>query len=170
MRIRTVMASRGIRGLPYKFFYGSTKEMFKMKNLVLCSPMELSSHDKFPRIHPHIHSGMKLWGKYLQLFTIQLFLISITDSFHLCYLHFVAVMNFIHRHGPQAELVVTELELIKEILNNKNGENLKREVTFYLKRLFGNGLMATSRSQKCYKLRKLANQAFHADTFRIIKF
>ncbi|KAH7839468.1 hypothetical protein Vadar_004535 [Vaccinium darrowii] len=54
--------------------------------------MEYSSHHISPRTKPHIHAWKQLYGK-----------------------------NYLMWHGPQAQLVVTEPELIKEILNNKDG-------------------------------------------------
>ncbi|KAH7569957.1 hypothetical protein JRO89_XS05G0024100 [Xanthoceras sorbifolium] len=99
------------------------------------SPMELSHHI-FPRIHPSIYSWVKLYGK-----------------------------NFINWYGHQAQLVVTEPELIKEILNNKDGSYPKTKLEGYVKKLLGEGLV-TSEGEKWFKQRKLANHAFHGESLK----
>ncbi|KAL5759324.1 hypothetical protein ACOSQ2_018162 [Xanthoceras sorbifolium] len=134
-RIQTMMGSQGIRGPPYKFVYGNTNEIINMKTEVMSSPMELSHHI-FPRIHPSIYSWVKLYGK-----------------------------NFINWNGHQAQLVVTEPELIKEILNNKDGSYPKTKLEGYVKKLLGEGLV-TSEGEKWFKQRKLANHAFHGESLK----
>ncbi|KAH9772268.1 cytochrome P450 734A1 [Citrus sinensis] len=95
--------------------------------------MELS-HQIFPITEPHIYSWIKLYGT-----------------------------NFLMWHGSQAELVVAEPKLIKEIMNN-NRSFPKREPREYLK-LLGNGLV-TTRGEKWLKKRKLAVNAFHAENLK----
>ncbi|KAH7569959.1 hypothetical protein JRO89_XS05G0024300 [Xanthoceras sorbifolium] len=106
-----------------------------MKKEVISSPMELSHHI-FPRIHPFIYTWVKLYGK-----------------------------NFIIWYGHQAQLVVTEPELIKEILDNKEESYPKTKLQGYLKKLLGEGLV-TSEGDKWFKQRKLANHAFHGESLK----
>ncbi|XP_022734223.1 cytochrome P450 CYP749A22-like [Durio zibethinus] len=135
IQIQSLMRSQGIKGPPYRFLHGSTKEIINMVKGVMISPMELSHH-VFPRIQPHIYSWMRLYGK-----------------------------NFLYWNGPQAHLVVTEPELVKEILNNKDGAYPKPETEGYWKKLLGNGLVSSS-GEKWVKHRKLANYAFHAESLK----
>ncbi|KAK1552942.1 hypothetical protein Q3G72_026135 [Acer saccharum] len=93
-----MMSSQGIRGPAYRFVHGNTKEIINMRKGVMSSPMELSHHI-FPRIQPHIYTWMKLYGK-----------------------------NFITWYGNRPQLVVTEPEQIKEILNNKDGSYPKTKL------------------------------------------
>ena len=58
MRIKNIMSSQGIKGPPYIFPYGSTKEITSMRS----QSMEIS-HDIFPRIQPHVYSWTKIYGK-----------------------------------------------------------------------------------------------------------
>lgn len=70
-------------------------------------------------------------------------------------------------YGTQAQLIVAEPELIKEILiNNKDKAYTKREPAEYPKKLLGDGLV-TSRGEKWSKQRKLANHAFHAESLKV---
>ncbi|KAK0573969.1 hypothetical protein LWI29_016372 [Acer saccharum] len=130
-----MMSSQGIRGPAYRFVHGNTKEIINMRKGVMSSPMELSHHI-FPRIQPHIYTWMKLYGK-----------------------------NFITWYGNRPQLVVTEPEQIKEILNNKDGSYPKTKLEGYVKKLLGDGLVMTE-GEKWFKLRKLANHAFHGESLR----
>ncbi|KAL6577745.1 hypothetical protein OROMI_010073 [Orobanche minor] len=98
--------------------------------------MDMSSHDIFPRIQPHLYSWMKLYGN-----------------------------NFLHWIGTQPHVVVTEPELIKEILSNKYGKYPKSKLKGYLKKLLGDGIVVAE-GEKWLKLRKLANHAFHGECLK----
>ncbi|KAK6921871.1 Cytochrome P450 [Dillenia turbinata] len=89
LRIQHLMSLQGIKGPPYKFLFGNTTEIHKMRTSSMQSPMELS-HDIFPRIHPHVSAWTKLYGK-----------------------------NFLYWRGPQPQLVITEPELVREIFSGK---------------------------------------------------
>ncbi|KAJ4839536.1 hypothetical protein Tsubulata_047558 [Turnera subulata] len=133
-RIQSAMSSQGIKGPSYRFFHGNSKEIISLRNEAWKSPMELC-HQIFPRVHPHVYLWKKLYGK-----------------------------NFLMWKGSMPLLVVTESELIKEILNNRDGTYLKPDQP-YLKKLLGNGLI-TTRGEKWFKLRKLANHAFHGESLK----
>lgn len=62
--IQYLMRSQGIKGPPYKFLFGNNKEIFNMKMKSMSAPMELS-HDIFPRISPHFHAWITLYGNKL---------------------------------------------------------------------------------------------------------
>lgn len=74
--------------------------------------------------------------------------------------------NFLQWYGTQAQLVIGEPELCKEILNNRERAYPKREPPPYVKKLLGDGLASTE-GEKWGKLRKLANHAFHGDSLRV---
>lgn len=75
--------------------------------------------------------------------------------------------NYLDWFGSQAQLVVTEPELVKEILNNKNENYPKIDLEGYARKLLGDGL-SSSKGEKWVKLRKLANQVFHAESLKVI--
>ncbi|WCJ22075.1 Cytochrome P450 CYP749A22 [Euphorbia peplus] len=96
----------------------------------------LSQHQVLPKLLPHIHAWNKLYGA-----------------------------NFLSWRGPQAHLSVAELGLIKEILNNKDGMFIKRKPDVFIQKLIGDGVLTTA-GEKWLRLRKLSNQAFHADSLK----
>ena len=74
--------------------------------------------------------------------------------------------NFLIWSGPKAQLVITEPEFVKEILNNREKSYPKMDTVGYVKKLIGDGL-ATSEGEKWAKLRKLANHAFHGESLKV---
>ena len=74
-RLQHLMALQGIKGPPYKFIHGNTKEISTMLKEVRSPAMGLS-HDIFPRLQPHMHCWTKLYGNianYSALFLSSLF-------------------------------------------------------------------------------------------------
>ncbi|KAL9352326.1 hypothetical protein Peur_055006 [Populus x canadensis] len=135
IRIQSSMKSQGIKGPSYRFLHGNTKEIINMISKIRSSPKEVLHHT-FPIIQPHIYSWIKLYG-----------------------------MNFLQWYGPQPQLIITEPELIKEILNNKDRAYPKAKAPNYVKQLLGDGLV-TSEGEKWLKMRKLANHAFHGGSLK----
>ncbi|KAL4586430.1 hypothetical protein LXL04_011066 [Taraxacum kok-saghyz] len=133
--IQKIMKSQGIKGLPYSFPHGNTKVITAMRNQSMSQPMDIS-HDIFPRIQPHVYSWIKTYG-----------------------------MNFVNWHGSQAQMFVTEPELVKEVLNNREGAYPKMDMEGYAKKLLGEALI-TNEGEKWEKVRKLANHTFHAESLK----
>nr|AYV88902.1 cytochrome P450 oxidase CYP749A87 [Polygala tenuifolia] len=129
------MRLQGIRGPSYRFFHGNTKEIVSKKTEAMNSSMELS-HDILAKVQPHIAAWIHIYGR-----------------------------NFLTWKGPKAELIVTEPELIKEILTDKNKCFRKIKVEGYMKKLLGDGLV-TSEGNKWTKLRKVANFSFHGESLK----
>lgn len=75
-------------------------------------------------------------------------------------------INFLNWYGTQAQLVVTEAELIKEILNNRDNAYPKIDIEGYAKKLLGDGLSSSS-GDKWVKMRKLSDHVFHAESLRV---
>ncbi|XP_039159954.1 cytochrome P450 CYP749A22-like isoform X1 [Eucalyptus grandis] len=137
LRIQRMMAQQGISGPPYRFLHGSTKETIKMKMEVRNTPMNNLSHDIFPKIHPQVNTWIDTYGK-----------------------------NYLSWHGPQAQLVITEPELIKEVLLDREKTYPKTGTKDFAKKLLGDGLVSTVDDKKWANQRKLANHAFHGESLK----
>uniref|UniRef100_A0A1W7HBV4 Cytochrome P450 n=1 Tax=Scoparia dulcis TaxID=107240 RepID=A0A1W7HBV4_SCODU len=135
IRLQAAMSSQGISGPPYKFPHGNAKEISNMRSQSMEKSMDIS-HDIFPRIQPHIYSWTKTYG-----------------------------MNFLSWHGSQGQFFVTEPELVKEILMNRDGAFPKMDMEGYAKKLLGEALI-TNEGEKWAKIRKLANHTFHAESLK----
>ncbi|PPS05175.1 hypothetical protein GOBAR_AA15497 [Gossypium barbadense] len=73
--------------------------------------------------------------------------------------------NFVYWNGVQAEVVISEPELIKEIMTNSEKIFQKRKLTDVAAKLLGNGLVFIE-GEKWAKHRKLANHAFHGESLK----
>ncbi|CAN6727521.1 unnamed protein product [Malus baccata var. baccata] len=135
-RIQKQMALQGIKGPPYRLIHGNTKEIFDMIKEAMSKPKNLS-HDIFPIVQPHMHSWTRTYGK-----------------------------NYLQWQGSQPQLVITELELCREILNNKDRAYPKSEPTGFLRKLLGDGLLTTAEGEKWKKMRKLGTHAFHGESLK----
>ncbi|KAL5725767.1 hypothetical protein ACHQM5_008874 [Ranunculus cassubicifolius] len=135
IQIQKFMGSQGVKGPSYKFLHGNTKEALNMTKEAMKDPMELTN-DILPRVQPNIHIWMQLYGK-----------------------------NHLSWYGCKAQFVVTEPDLIKEVMNNKNGVYSKIEQNEYVKKMLGDGLV-TVEGKKWSRQRKLANHAFHVENLK----
>ncbi|KAI3919589.1 hypothetical protein MKX01_018412 [Papaver californicum] len=134
--ITKFLASQGISGPQYKLLYGNAKEILKMANESKSKPMEELSHQIFPYLQPFRYACIKTYGK-----------------------------NHLSWIGPRPQLFVSEVELIKEIMNDKDGVYPKTKSEGYFKKLLGDGLVS-AQGKKWIKQRKLANHAFHAESLK----
>ncbi|KAF6147033.1 hypothetical protein GIB67_036752 [Kingdonia uniflora] len=135
IQIQNMLRAQGIRGPSYKFLHGNTIDVYKMRRESMMKPLELSDNI-LAGVQPHIHSWINLYGR-----------------------------NYLSWHGSTAQLIVTEPDLMKEILNNKNGDFVKTKTVGFLLKLLGDGLV-TSEGKKWVRQRKLANPAFHAENLK----
>lgn len=67
IRIQHAMRSQGIKGPSYMFFHGNTKEISNMRLISMGRPMDHLSHEIFPRILPHVHSWVNLYGNFISI-------------------------------------------------------------------------------------------------------
>ncbi|PWA74044.1 cytochrome P450 [Artemisia annua] len=135
MRVKHVMSSQGIYGPPYSFIQGNKKQISSMRKDSMRLPMEISQYI-LPRIQPHIHSWLRIYGK-----------------------------NFLYWLGPIATFVVTEPQLLKEILSDRDILMAKQDVGSIFQKIFGEGL-TSSKGDKWAKQRKVANHAFHGERLK----
>uniref|UniRef100_A0A7N0ZS13 Cytochrome P450 n=1 Tax=Kalanchoe fedtschenkoi TaxID=63787 RepID=A0A7N0ZS13_KALFE len=138
MRIQRRLRGQEIQGPSYKFLHGNTKEIYRLRKDATSKPMEIS-HNIFPRIQPHIHAWINTYGR-----------------------------NYLQWHGTQPQLVVTEMEMIREIVSNKNGLFPKPKTRDYTRKLLGDGLVTVVDEKKWIKLRTVANQAFHGESLKLM--
>lgn len=67
-------------------------------------------------------------------------------------------------------MVITEPELIKEVLINRDKTFPKANVNDFSKKLLGDGLVSTRDGVKWAKKRRLANHTFHGESLKVIRF
>ncbi|GLJ51768.1 hypothetical protein SUGI_1100050 [Cryptomeria japonica] len=110
LQVKRAFEAQGIKGPPYRLFYGNSADISTMMDEQRGKPMPLS-HDILPRVLPHYHQWTKTYGQ-----------------------------DFIFWFGPHARLVVPHPELIKEILSTKSGNYPRFADDPLSKQLVGQGL------------------------------
>ncbi|KAK9934910.1 hypothetical protein M0R45_022036 [Rubus argutus] len=135
-RIKKTMNLQGVKGPPYRLIHGNTKEISNMIKEAMSRPKSLS-HDILTQIYPHIHSWSKKYeGK-----------------------------TYLQWYGSQAQLIVMDTELCKEILNDKDRVYRKPKKEGFALRLQGNGLPGIE-GEKWSKVRKISMHAFHGESLK----
>ncbi|TYH91061.1 hypothetical protein ES332_A13G092100v1 [Gossypium tomentosum] len=134
-RIQLIMNSQGIRGPPYKFIHGNNKETAAMRREAFSKPMALT-HAIFPRVMPHVYSWINKYGK-----------------------------SYLSWNGCRPQLVITDPEIVKEVLRNSEKAFPKGKPTNFFENILGEGLVTTE-SEKWARQRKLANYAFHGESLK----
>ncbi|KAL4308677.1 hypothetical protein GQ457_01G033140 [Hibiscus cannabinus] len=135
LRIQHILNSQGIKGPPYRFIHGNNKEVVKMEKEALSKTLDLT-HDIFPVVRPHLSSGINRYGK-----------------------------NYLYWNGARAQLVISEPELVKEVLKNSEKAIPKKKPSIYASKLVGNGLVSLE-GEKWARQRKLANCVFHGENLK----
>ncbi|XP_056165640.1 cytochrome P450 CYP749A22-like isoform X2 [Syzygium oleosum] len=74
--------------------------------------------------------------------------------------------NYLSWYGTQAQLIITEPELIKEVLINRDKTFPKTGSRDFAKKLLGDGLVTTKGGVKWAKQRRLANHTFHGESLK----
>ncbi|KAK9001717.1 hypothetical protein V6N11_083494 [Hibiscus sabdariffa] len=109
----------------------------QIRHEALSNPIALT-HNIVPRVIPQIHSWINTYGK-----------------------------NYLTWQGNQAQLVISETEIIKDVLKNNSGAFLKiKDDSTFLYKITGNGLVS-SEGAKWATQRKLANHAFHGESLKV---
>ncbi|TYJ45044.1 hypothetical protein E1A91_A02G028500v1 [Gossypium mustelinum] len=135
LRIQHLLNSQGIKGPPYKFIHGNNHEVTKMKKEALSKPLGLTD-DIFPRVQPHIYTWINRYGR-----------------------------NYLYWNGIRPELVISEPELVKEVLKNSENTFPKKKPSIFFSKLLGNGLLLLE-GEKWVKHRKLANHVLHGERLK----
>ncbi|CAN0879453.1 Cytochrome P450 CYP749A22 [Linum grandiflorum] len=138
LQIQRNFRSQGIDGPRYSFVRGNSAEILKMRQQVRASgPMNSLSHAVNPRIQPHVSSWMNIYGK-----------------------------SFVFWVGAVANLVVSEVDLIKQLLHNKNRVYSKGKISFYVDKFLGDGLSNSADGDKWHRMRKISHNAFHGQSLK----
>ncbi|KAK8516775.1 hypothetical protein V6N11_007539 [Hibiscus sabdariffa] len=140
-KIQKALGVQGIKGPPYEFFHGNNKASSLFRQLH-CLAL---THNIVPRVIPHIHPFTYM---YACMYDVHLTLLFLDTG-----------KNCLTWQGNQAQLVISETEIIKDILKNNNGAFPKfKDDSAFLYKITGNGLVS-SEGAKWARQRKLANHA-----------
>ncbi|KAI4312976.1 hypothetical protein MLD38_037760 [Melastoma candidum] len=130
-----IQRGQGTQGPPYQLVFGNTRQASQMHVASLHKPLKLSD-DILHRVKPHIYTWTKAYGK-----------------------------NYISWRGTEATLNISETEMAKQVMNNKDDHFVKGKPISLGKMILGYGLV-TAYGENWVKQRKLANHAFHGESLK----
>ncbi|KAK4344624.1 hypothetical protein RND71_034800 [Anisodus tanguticus] len=133
-KLEKSLRKQGFKGNSYKFLFGDMKEMKKMFEEATSKPIDFSHDMIWPRVSPFIYKTIKSYGKNCCVWL-----------------------------GPRPAVLITEPELIKEVLTKNYVYQKARSSP--LSKLVISGL-ANHETDKWATHRRLLNPAFHLDKLK----
>ncbi|ONM40052.1 cytochrome P450 family 72 subfamily A polypeptide 8 [Zea mays] len=135
-RLGRALRAQGLTGTAYRFPAGDLKENARLNDEARSRPMQPPcSHDVVPRVMPHLFNTVK-------------------DHGNICITWF----------GPIPRVVITEAELVRDILSNKFG-HFEKFTNKSLGKMIALGV-ASYDGEKWAKHRRILNPAFHLEKLK----
>ncbi|XP_062206245.1 cytochrome P450 CYP72A616-like [Phragmites australis] len=134
-RLDRALRAQGLKGTRYRLFTGDLRENARINREARTKPLPLGCHDIAPRVQPMLHNSMKEYGK----------------------------MSFTW-FGPTPRVMVSDPELVREILSNKFG-HFGKPKSSRIGKLLANGVVSHE-GEKWAKHRRILNPAFHLEKIK----
>ncbi|KAL6614873.1 hypothetical protein ACP70R_037143 [Stipagrostis hirtigluma subsp. patula] len=134
-RLDRALRAQGLRGTRYRLFTGDVREGARLNREARAKPLPLGCHDIVPRVQPLLHNAMKEYGK-------------------------VSFTWF----GPTPRVMISDPELVKEVLSNKFG-HFGKPKSSRIGKLLANGVV-NHEGEKWAKHRRILNPAFHHEKIK----
>lgn len=135
-RLEKCLRGQGFNGNPYRLLFGDTKDRAMMVAEARSKPMSHLSHDLLPRVLPFLHHTVQKYGKRCIIWI-----------------------------GPVATLNISESELIREVLMNRDAFQKPMMNPFF--QMVAPGLVGLE-GDEWAKHRKLINPAFHMEKLKFM--
>ncbi|WOK96052.1 Cytochrome P450 [Canna indica] len=136
--IAKAFRKQGVRGPPYKFWFGSLGEMKRITNEAMNLTLDKKSHDITTRILPYYRKWTEEYGDV-----------------------------FLFWHGAQPKICISDPELVKQVLANKFGFYGKIDPPSGVTALLGKGLVLV-RGSEWVRHRSAVSPAFTMDKLKIL--
>ncbi|KDP28355.1 hypothetical protein JCGZ_14126 [Jatropha curcas] len=128
---------QGIKGPPYKFIYGSIKDMKKLGVAASDIVLDTNSNDIIQKVTPYYHKWSSEYGE-----------------------------TMLYWYGTEARITITDPELIKQVLSNKFGFYVRPWVRPTIKTLMGQKGLIFVEGHNWVRQRRLLNPAFSIDKLK----
>ncbi|KAF7046273.1 LOW QUALITY PROTEIN: hypothetical protein CFC21_055308 [Triticum aestivum] len=127
------LGAQGVGGPGYKFLAGNLGEIKKLRAASADAVLAVGSHDLVPIVQPHLHKWIPLHGR-----------------------------TFLYWFGVRPTLCVADVNMVQQVLSDRNGLYPKNTVIPHIARLLGNGLVLTN-GNEWKRHRKVVHPAFDMD-------
>ncbi|CAL4962525.1 unnamed protein product [Urochloa decumbens] len=136
-RLSRALRAQGLRGTKYRFPAGDLPENARLNDEAKSRPMKSGCHDVVPRVMPHLVNTVKEHG-------------------NICITWF----------GPIPRVIITEADLVRDILSNKLG-HFEKTTNKRVGKLLCLGVISYE-GDKWVKHRRILNPAFHVEKLKCI--
>ncbi|KAJ8748630.1 hypothetical protein K2173_008075 [Erythroxylum novogranatense] len=136
--VTKMFENQGVRGPPWKLFYGSTPEMKKLNQDAHQLVLDIKSNDIIQKAQPFYYKWSSQYGQ-----------------------------TMLYWIGTEPRLIISDAELAKQILSNKFGFFVKPKMSHLLIRVLGNGLVFID-GEDWARHRRILNPAFSIDKLKVM--
>ncbi|XP_065859913.1 cytochrome P450 709B2-like [Euphorbia lathyris] len=131
---------QGIKGVPYKFLYGSLGQMKKLRAESTGLVLDTNSNDIIQTVLPHYHKWSKLYGE-----------------------------EMLYWNGVEPRIIITDADMAKQILSNKFGFYKRPRSNPSSKKLMGEKGLIFVEGEEWVRHRRILNPAFSLEKLKMMK-
>ncbi|KAK1678565.1 hypothetical protein QYE76_039413 [Lolium multiflorum] len=132
------LRAQGVGGPGYKFFAGNLAEIKQLRAETAGTALDVGSHDFVPMVQPHFRKWIAIHGR-----------------------------TFLFWFGARPTVCITDVNVVKQVLFDRNGLYPKNFVNPHIARLLGKGLVLTE-GDDWKRHRKVVHPAFNMDKLKMM--
>ncbi|XP_047066369.1 cytochrome P450 709B2-like [Lolium rigidum] len=132
------LRAQGIGGPGYKFFAGNLAEIKQLRAETAGTALDVGSHDFVPMVQPHFRKWIAIHGR-----------------------------TFLFWFGARPTVCITDVNVVKQVLFDRNGLYPKNFINPHIARLLGKGLVLTD-GDDWKRHRKVVHPAFNMDKLKMM--
>ncbi|CAM0906937.1 unnamed protein product [Alopecurus aequalis] len=132
------LRAQGVGGPGYNFFAGNLGEIKQLRAESADTALDVGSHDFVPMVQPHFRKWIPIYGR-----------------------------TFLYWFGPRPSVCMADVNMVKQVLSDRNGLYPKNTGNPDIARLLGKGLVLTD-GDDWKRHRKVVHPAFSMDKLKMM--